>query len=565
MRKPPGLVYGVDDVPPLPVTLLSGLQHVALIAVNLVYPVIIFRAAGASPETVTALLSVGLCVLGITTFLQANDRGPIGSGYMCPTTFTATYLAPTVLAAKLGGLPLVFGMTAFAGLVEGLLAPALHRLRALVPVELAGLVILLIGFTAGLVAVRAMLGDPAHPPDSEEWLVFTACLALTVGLNIWASGLSRMLCALIGMTCGYAVAAVFGVLTAADFAPVSRAAWVALPDLQAPSWSFDLGLAVTFAIAALAAAMKALGTLTVCQRTNDADWVRPDTARNFRGVLADSAGSIVSGAMSGVGINTSTPSVGVASATGVTSRVVAYAVGGIFLVLALTPKIAALLAVMPRAVMAAALLFCACFIVVNGLQVVTSRLLDSRRTIVIGMGLLAGAALEAVPAIALGATDATRSVLGSSLVFGTVVAFVLNLFFRLGVRQTVNLPIDPAAYDPAHVEAFLRRQGGVWGARADIVNRATFGACQLVEAVIEHGHVDGAMELEASFDEYRLDIRIHYRGEALPFPQVRPTLAQIQEQDGSRQLAGFLLRRNADRIRSDQQGARAVVWFHFDH
>jgi xanthine permease XanP len=330
-------------------------------------------------------------------------------------------------------------------------------------------------------------------------------------------------------------------------------------------WSFDITLAATFGIAAMAAAMKAIGTLTVCQRTNNADWVRPDPVSNTRGVLADSAATLLSGAVGGVGVNTSTPSVGLASATGVASRRVLYATGAIFLLLSFTPKIAALLAVMPRSVMSATLLFSACFIVINGLQVVTSRLLDARRTLVIGMGLLAGAALEAVPAIAQGATDTTRAVLGSSLVFGTLVAFLFNVLFRLGVRQTVSLEIDPAAHDPEAVETFLRNQGGTWGARPDVVNRAIFGVLQLVEAAIEHGHVLGPLALEAGFDEFSLDVRLRYRGTALAFPQSRPGLAEIQTEEGARLLAGFLLRRNADRIRSDQQGDRAVVWFHFDH
>ena len=565
MRKPPSLVYGVDERPPRSVTVLSGFQHAALISVNLIYPVIIFRVAGVPPASVAALLSIGFLVLGIATFLQANSRGPVGSGYMCPATFTATYLAPSILAAKAGGLPLVLGMTAFAGLVEGLVAPALHRLRAFVPVELSGLVILLIGFTAGLVAVRAMLGDVGRLPASDEWLVASVTLAVTVGLNIWGRGLARMVCSLIGMAVGYIVAAMFGVFTAADFASITGASWLAFPALHVPSWSFDFGLAAAFAIAALAAAMKAVGTLTVCQRTNDADWVRPDQARNFRGVLADSAGTILSAGLGGVGVNTATPSVGLAAATGVASRTIAFATGTIFLVLALTPKIAAVLAVMPRSVMAATLLFSACFIMINGLQVVTSRLLDARRTIVIGMGLLAGAAIEAVPAIASGATEGTRAVLGSSLVFGTVVAFIFNLAFRVGVRQTVTLTIDPATYDPAQVESFLRKQGGAWGARPDVVNRAIFGTSQLVEAAIEHGQVEGSLGLEAAFDEFNLEIRLRYRGAALVFPLARPTLAQIQEDDGARQLAGFLLRRNADRIRAEQNGAQAVVWFHFDH
>jgi NCS2 family nucleobase:cation symporter-2 len=459
MKKPPSLLYGVDDRAPLTVTLLSGLQHAGVIAINLVYPVIVFRAAGAPADTITALLAVGFAVLGIATFLQAIPRGPVGSGYMCPATFTATYLAPSILAAKTGGLALVFGMTVFAGLFEAVLTPVLHRLRAFVPVELSGLVILLIGFTAGLVGVRAVLGDSAHMPVREEWLVAAATLAVTVVLNIWGKGFGRMLCALIGMVCGYAAAAAVGVLGMEELAPVMAAPWVGLPDLRHVSWSFDIGLAAAFGIAALAAAMKAIGTLTVCQRTNDAEWVRPDTGRNSRGVLADSIGTAVSGLMGSVGINTSTPSVGLAAAAGVASRAVAYAVGGIFVVLAFAPKLAAILAVMPRAVMASALLFASCFIVINGIQVVTSRLLDSRRSLVIGLGLLAGAAVEAVPAIAAEATGGMRPILGSSLVFGTTVAFLLNMVFRIGVRRTVSLSIDPAKFDPLSVDDFLRKQG----------------------------------------------------------------------------------------------------------
>ncbi|MFM9887842.1 MAG: solute carrier family 23 protein [Burkholderiales bacterium] len=546
--------------------MLNALQHVGVISIFLIYPVIVFRSAGADAETITSLLAVGFCVLAIATFLQTLHRGPVGSGYMCPATFSATYLAPSVLAAKTGGLSLVFGMTIVAGLLEAVLARVLHRLRAFVPVEISGLVILLIGFAAGLVAVRAMLGDPSNPPTAQEWFVAAVTLAVTLGLNVWGSGLLRMLCALIGMACGYVTSYWLGVLSMAGLAPVAAAAWIALPDLRHVSWSFDIGLVAAFGIAALAASMKALGTLTVCQRTNDADWVRPDGARNMRGVLADGLGSVASGALGGVGINTSTPSVGLASATGVASRAVAYAVGAIFLVFSLAPKIGALLAIMPRSVMASALLFAACFIVINGLQVVTSRLLDARRTLVIGIGVIAGAAVEAVPAVATGAPDAFKSVVGSSLVFGTLVALLLNMVFRIGVRQKLALSIDPATYDPIQVDEFLRKQGATWGARPDVVMRAIFGVNQLVEAVIEHARPSGKLALEASFDEFNLDVRVRYEGTALEFPATRPSLGSIQEsEEGARQLAGFLLRRNADRLRAEQDGPRALVWFHFDH
>jgi len=463
----------------------------------------------------------------------------------------------------------VFGMTIFAGLIEAALARALHRLRALVPVELSGLVILLIGMTAGLVGVRTLLGDDVGVPSGAEWTVAATTLGITIVLNIWGKGLARMLCALLGMVAGYLVSAWFGLYAAADLARLDSAPWIAFPTLADVSWSFDAGLAAAFAVAALAAAMKAVGTLTICQRTNDAAWVRADDASNARGVMADGFGSALSGLLGGVGINTGTPSVGLAAATGVASRRVGYAVGAIFLALALTPKVSAMLALMPRPVMGAALAFAACFILINGLQIITSRLLDARRTLTIGLGLIAGVAVEVIPAIAAGSAAWVKPLIGSSLVFGTLVALAFNLLFRIGVRQTVDMSLRSDTYDPAEVEVFLRRNGARWGARPDIVNRAVFGAGQLIEAVIEHGHAAGALELQARFDEFDFDLRLSYQGSVLELPEQRPSAQEIRDTDaGAMHLAGYLLRRNADRVRVEQQGekgGRVAIWFHFDH
>ncbi|MNC89537.1 Permease family protein [compost metagenome] len=73
--------------------------------------------------------------------------------------------------------------------------------------------------------------------------------------------------------------------------------------------------------------MKAVGTITVCQRMVDADWARPDMRSATRGVLTDGVTTMLAGMAGAVGTNTSTPPVGLASATGVASRYVAYAIG----------------------------------------------------------------------------------------------------------------------------------------------------------------------------------------------------------------------------------------------
>jgi NCS2 family nucleobase:cation symporter-2 len=140
VKKPATLVYGLKDSPPPLITVFNGIQHVGLIAVNLVYPLLIFRVVDAPVETVSGLLSVGMLVLGVATFLQALRLGPIGSGFMCPATFTATYFAPSLLAATLGGLPVVFGMTVFPGGIESAIALLRHQLCAIFPPEISGVI-----------------------------------------------------------------------------------------------------------------------------------------------------------------------------------------------------------------------------------------------------------------------------------------------------------------------------------------------------------------------------------------------------------------------------------------
>src|SRR5215216_5038676 len=132
-KKPVSLIYGVNDQPPAMITVSNAVQQVGIIAINLVYPIVIFRAASASTSTSSELLAVAMLVLAFGTFVQVLRLGPVGSGYMCPSTFTATYFAPSLLAARAGGLPLVFGMTIFAGLFEAALAPVLNRLRGIFP------------------------------------------------------------------------------------------------------------------------------------------------------------------------------------------------------------------------------------------------------------------------------------------------------------------------------------------------------------------------------------------------------------------------------------------------
>jgi xanthine permease XanP len=566
VRKPANIVYGLDDSPPPHITVLNGIQYVGLIAINLVYPLLVFRVADAPLQLVANLLAIGMLVLGAGTFLQVLRLGPVGSGYMCPATFTATYLGPSLLAAHVGGLPLVFGMTIFAGVLEMAIAPLLNRLRAIFPPEVSGLVIFIIGLSGGIAGVRALLGAKATPVSVEEWWVAGLTLAAMVALNVWGKGMARMLCALIGLLIGYVAAGFAGLIGGSTMLAVEEAPWIGLPTFGQVSWSFDISLAALFAIACVAAAMKAVGTITVCQRMNDADWVRPDMRSITRGVLADGASTAIAGVAGALGTNTSTPAVGLAAATGVASRKVAFAVGVIFLLLGFFPKLPALLAVMPRAVIVASVLFAVTFIMINGLQVMSSRMLDARRTLVIGLSIIAGVTVEVFPTLAAAAPKAASSLVGSSLVFSALIALALNLLFRLGVKKTATLKVDGAQIDPKKIEDFMEAQGALWGARRDVIDRASFNLTQSIETIVEGCEPQGPLEIGATFDEFNLDLRVMYSGPPLELPEKRPTNEEIMEsEEGQRRLAGFMLRRYADRVAASHKGGRSTILFHFDH
>jgi NCS2 family nucleobase:cation symporter-2 len=283
-------------------------------------------------------------------------------------------------------------------------------------------------------------------------------------------------------------------------------------------------------------------------------------------VLADGLGTVTAGMLGTVGVNSSPSAVGLAGATGVTSRRVAYAIGAIFFALAFLPKVASVLSIMPRAVMGAALVFAACFVFVNGVQIITSRLLDVRRTFVIGLAFLSGIAVDLLPGYFAKVPAQFQPLVSSSLVVGMMVAVLLNLVFRLGVRKTERLRVAPDAIASAEIEAFIEARGAAWGARRDVIDRASFNLMQSIEVIVESCDPQGPLEIEATFDEFNLDLRVSYVGPPLEFPEKRPSNEEIMaSEEGQRRLAGFMLRRYADRVQATHRGSRSTILFHFDH
>src|SRR5262249_33094288 len=158
MARPSELLYAVDEKPPVGVLVMSAVQHVMVIAITIVFPLILGREGGIQGSRVLDLVSLSMLGLGLSTLILCLHSKYVGSGYLCPACFSGIFLGPSLFAIQRGCLALAFVMTIVAGASQIAIAPLLHRLRALMPSEIAGLIVAIVGLSLAALGVRYMLG-----------------------------------------------------------------------------------------------------------------------------------------------------------------------------------------------------------------------------------------------------------------------------------------------------------------------------------------------------------------------------------------------------------------------
>jgi NCS2 family nucleobase:cation symporter-2 len=154
----------------------------------------------------------------------------------------------------------------------------------------------------------------------------------------------------------------------------------------------------------------------------------------------------------------------------------------------------------------------------------------------------------------------------SSLSVATLSALLLNLLFRIGIAQRAKLQIDPHADSSEQIFLFMEKQGGAWGARREVIDRAKSAMNEFIEAVRLLEPSISRIDAEVSFDEFSLDIDMRYDGEPMEFPTERPTEVDLLgDERAVAKLAGFLIRNYVDRVKSDRINGRCRVHFHLEH
>jgi len=567
-RKPDNIAIGVDEPVRPHIALVMGLQHSFAMSSTLVMAAVIAGAAGVGLATTHDLIRITMIVLGVATILQSLKRGPVGAGVLCPGVAGPGFLPASTLAASTGGLSLVFGMIIAAGVFQVILSRFVNRLRVLMPPEVTGVIIAMVGISLIPVGVSFMAGYDAHDQEANptEAAIGLATIAVMYLLTIWGGHRFRTYAVLVGIVFGYSASVLFQIMPQASLNLWEQASWVGLPHIHVP-WDlkFDIGLLIPFLIAGLAASVKAIGVVSTCQRINDSTWAAPEMKSVGGGLLANGLSTILAGLVGAMAPSTSSSNVGLSLASGITSRWLGFAAGGLFALMAFSPLLTTVFVTMPAPVKGAILVYVACYVIVSGLQLVMAHHVSPRTILIVGTSIIAGLSVDFLPEIYNKLPVAVHAFTHSPLALATIVAIGLNLAFHIGIARHASMDVDLDNLDIEKIADFLKKCEKDWGLRPEMVRQVIPTVSEVLDVALAN-HEDRKVHLEARFDRTYLDIFLHYRGSPIALPEGPPNPDDLADDESHlSSLSGYFIRIAATEVRNSSKGQEQTLNIRFAH
>ncbi len=558
VRPPPDLLAAPSDTVPAGIAVGLALQHLSVQAVYLLLPLAVARALDLDAVATVQFLSLTLLAMAVTTALHTMSRGPIGSGYplscipapvamssyvgLAAFSLTPGQAAPSIILAGLGGLALV------------LLLPGLLRR---LPVEVAGVVSFVLGMSLLPVAAEMGLRSPADP-----WVSGFAVLVL---LGIVVANVANWRFASFGLLLGGGVGSVIALAAWTPASAILAELWeqplFSPPQLAFPPVTeFRLDVTLAFLVISVGLLPGVLANVLTLQRLGNADWLKPDPGPLQRSFVATSLGLVSAGALGGMVATTSAGGVGLTAATRLMSRRIIWVNLAILVGLACSPWLIGHLLLLPAPVSAAMLLFIACFMLGSGVQQIAGRVLDKRRTCVVGLGLSA-AFLDLL------AREHLAALLPAALLGPVTLGFLVSLGVHvltlpLVTRRTeAVITLDESA--PRALDRFVTASAGAFGLRRATAEAAGHAAIEVGEILAARGVAQ--LEAEMRVADNRVRLLLRHAGAPLPRPARDPKAHDVAagEDDAREAFAMWLAAREADACvpRALPQGSQLVLEF----
>jgi NCS2 family nucleobase:cation symporter-2 len=255
-----------------------------------------------------------------------------------------------------------------------------------------------------------------------------------------------------------------------------------------------------------------------------------------------------------------TTGVGLSVVTGTLARRIVWAGAAILFAAAMCPKLAMLFVLMPEPIKAATLFYTAGFIMAQGAQLVTARLLDTRRMLIVAFGLSSGLAVAVAPQ----AFVESAPVVASPLAIGALVAFLMNVCTlpMVSRRTHIAVPLDSDA--PTRMGDWMRELAGAWALKAQTSIAAEQALFELADLFMERGVA--LVTCGARLAEDRVEITLTWAGAPLPQrPRTAMAPADLMGDDSAReQFSVWLATRQAQGFRQRQVPGGNEVWLAFE-
>ena len=473
-KRGPGLRYQADENIPLPLALGLGLQLTALIiAIPILIPTVVMRAAGASEAYLSWAVFAAVAICGMATVLQAGRIGRIGAGYVIVMSSSAAFIGLAIDAIKIGGAALLVTLVVVSSLFQFLLSARLALFRRILTPTVSGTVLMLVPVMA-MPVVFGMLdqvpeGSPAHvaPVSALATVIVIVVIALKAG------GAMRLWAPVIGVVAGSAVGALFGLY---DFGRIADARWIGIPSVAWPGIDLDFGPAFWSFIPAflLVTLIVTLRSISSCVAVQSVSW-RRKRAVDFRSVQGavnvDALSNLLcglAGTIPNTGYSVSSP---LAQLTGVAARSVGIATGAIFVVLAFFPKALAVVLAIPGPVVGGYLAVLMAMLFLVGIRVLLQDGLDYRKGLIAGIAFWIGLGFENDMIFAEQAAAFAGGLFSNAMTSGGLAAILMTLFLDLteSRRHRMDAALDLEALP--EIREFLRSFAAREGWNADMEDR----------------------------------------------------------------------------------------------
>ena len=430
-----GLIYHLEEKPPIKEALFAALQHLMAIFVAIITPpLIVAGALNLDIETTSFLVSVSLFVSGIATFIQCKKVGPIGCGLLCVQGTSFSFISPIIMAGTLGGLPAIFGATMVGAVAEIFVSRILKYAMKIITPLVSGIVVTLIGISLIKVGMISCGGGTGAIEDGtfgsfQNLGIATLVLVLIVLFNRSSNKYLRMGSIILGILIGYVLSYFCGMV---DFSNMPNYSLFNVPIPFKYGMSFHISSIIAFAIVYVITAIEAYGDITA----NSLISSQPVEGETFLkraqgGILADGFNSFLAGALGSFPNSIFAQNNGMIQLTGVASRYVGYFIALFLVILGFFPIVGVVFSFMPEPVLGGATLLMFGTVASAGIKIIASQPLDRKAILVIAISFSMGLGVELYPAIFNQFPETIKNIFSSGITTGGLAAIVANMVIRI--------------------------------------------------------------------------------------------------------------------------------------